>query len=625
MIGSFFPKCFYENTDGSFAPKAPELNADQGLLSMSATVGDFDNDSDLDIYVTNDNNGNVLLKNEGDIFEEVSDQTGTSLYLHCWGAMWIDFDNNMWKDLYTATTFENVFMINNEGVDFTEVTDIGLLPSPSITVSPAVGDFNNDGFPDMAYLSQAPEGFKVFYNDGVGGNYLKISLEGVVSNRDAIGSFIEAWTGEDYVMEYTKCGEGCLAQCSKDEILGLGEHEIIDSLKITWPSGFVDSFYDVAVNQVLNLTEGETLFAQISASATSICPGQSVLLSAGDFAQYNWSNGDTTESLEISEPGLYSVEVVTEEGLTYSTEAIFVQAYESSEFSLSTADVACYADSSGLATVTYMSGPQFSSVLWSNDVEGEQNPNLMAGIYSFELEDINGCFYSGEVSIEQSDSLYTELASGMVTCHNGTDGWVSVEIFGGSPGYVVDWNGVDPLALPAGDYAIDVTDTLGCSVSSTFSITEPSALELSVEITDIETGFIATASVEGGSIPYNIAWSNDLIGVNTIFPEEGAFSVLVTDDNGCTISQDFTITHIQNLPDSPSVSLFVYDETLHLDLTGFSELPEINIYSSSGSLCFSKRAYSTLRNSISLSDLPSGVYLVQVSSNQHRAFSNFVK
>ena len=89
-------------------------------------------------------------------------------------------------------------------------------------------------------------------------NWLKVKLEGVQSNRMGIGSWIEIGTGDHVQYNYTVCGEGYLSQNSAAEFFGLGDATIVDYVKVTWLSGAIDYFEDVAVNQMLEIVEGSS-------------------------------------------------------------------------------------------------------------------------------------------------------------------------------------------------------------------------------------------------------------------------------------------------------------------------------------------------------------------------------
>jgi hypothetical protein len=89
-----------------------------------------------------------------------------------------------------------------------------------------------------------------------GNNSMRILLHGTESNADAVGSKIELWVGSDYWYRETYCGEGYLAQNSRWEHFGMANHTTVDSIKVHWPLGAVETWYDMTVQTALELTEG---------------------------------------------------------------------------------------------------------------------------------------------------------------------------------------------------------------------------------------------------------------------------------------------------------------------------------------------------------------------------------
>ena len=123
----------------------------------------------------------------------------------------------------------------------------------------AVGDINNDGLEDIIVINNNDIPF-IWKNTSINtNNYLKIKLEGTVSNRDGVGSRIEVISDGVSQFRYTMCGEGYLSQNSSVETFGLNNYSEADVVKVTWPSGVIDIFENVPVNQVFEIVEGSGL------------------------------------------------------------------------------------------------------------------------------------------------------------------------------------------------------------------------------------------------------------------------------------------------------------------------------------------------------------------------------
>lgn len=266
-------------TDGmgtTFTDASQASNADIGIDAMCVNAGDFNNDGRIDIYVTNTPGGSVLLQNLGPLgingqvkFADVAPFTGVGFYGTGWGSVFLDADLDCDLDLYVSGTLEGTNEIpsafyENEGNGSFSQPDAGFIGDTTSTYSNAWGDFNNDGFPDIVAQNQSPHFTQLWQNGGGDHHWLKLELEGVLSNRDGVGSLIEVYIGNMYQMRYTQCGSGFLGQNSGTEIVGLGAAEVIDSIVVTWPTGHVDRLFEVNADQKILLVEGSTTNGDIS-------------------------------------------------------------------------------------------------------------------------------------------------------------------------------------------------------------------------------------------------------------------------------------------------------------------------------------------------------------------------
>ena len=127
----------------------------------------------------------------------------------------------------------------------------------------AMGDLDNDGFPDV--LAGFATGFnspsednpdKVFLNPGNENNWFNIRLEGVESNRSALGARLELKGAWGTQIREVRAGESYGINNSMTQHFGLGTADTIESLTIRWPSGHVDTAMNPAINQVVHIIEG---------------------------------------------------------------------------------------------------------------------------------------------------------------------------------------------------------------------------------------------------------------------------------------------------------------------------------------------------------------------------------
>ena len=270
-IDKVFENYLFDNDGtGSFQDISTSSNTNVVVCAMNSSSGDYDEDGDLDIYVSNTPSGNVLLRNNGDkTFSDVTTEAGVGFFRTGWGTSFIDCDNDGDLDMYVSSSTEtapNALYVNQGDGTFIEpLFTSGGLGGDDMgrTYCNTHGDFNHDGLIDLAIsnvvnTSSADQQFRLWKNEEVHPerHWIKIHLEGVQSNRDGVGSWITVHSeGEEYV-RYTHIGDGYLGQSSDFNHIGVNEANLIDSLIIEWPSGVVDKFDDVSVDQVVSIVEG---------------------------------------------------------------------------------------------------------------------------------------------------------------------------------------------------------------------------------------------------------------------------------------------------------------------------------------------------------------------------------
>ncbi|WP_431157505.1 FG-GAP-like repeat-containing protein [Winogradskyella poriferorum] len=263
-----YPNTMYKNNgDGTFTEVGALTGTDITIDAMSVTVEDFDSDGWTDIYVTNDVVGNVFLKNNGDgTFSNIATSTNTTMNSVAWGAVFLDAENDGDLDLYVSaehdgsvTGYLSSAFYNNEGDQF-DLDNTAVPDDYAISYSNAIGDVDNDGLAEVIVNNINHNNIFLWKNNTSSiANWLKVKLEGTISNRNGIGSLIEISVDGEKQFRYTCLGEGYLSQNSASEIFGLGEASVIDYVKVNWLSGIEDVYYDIPINQSLKIVEGSSL------------------------------------------------------------------------------------------------------------------------------------------------------------------------------------------------------------------------------------------------------------------------------------------------------------------------------------------------------------------------------
>ena len=248
--------------------------AEQGC--MGVTLGDYDHDGLLDLFITNfDDEYNVLYRNAGrGSFVDVSHEAGVamiSLPYVGWGTKFFDHDNDGWLDLFVANGHaypqrdryrqRKLFYRNNRDGTFSEVAaQLGsALMEERASRGTAFGDIDNDGDVDIVVndLDSAPQ---LLRNDGGNkNNWIIVKTIGTKSNRNGIGAKVKVVSGDLVQLDEVRSGGSYISQNDLKLHFGLEKRTVVDLIEVRWPSGAVDTLKNLAANKVVTVKEGKGL------------------------------------------------------------------------------------------------------------------------------------------------------------------------------------------------------------------------------------------------------------------------------------------------------------------------------------------------------------------------------
>ena len=273
---------FMNNRDGTFREEGVLRGAalsDDGMeqAGMGIGIGDYDLDGHLDLFKTHfADDANILYRNDGKgNFEDAtgSSRLGVETRYVCWGAGIVDLDNDGLPDLFMVTghvypqvertlpqypnkTPRVVFRNLGKGV-FEELIRE---PGPGVAAAHcsrgcAFGDFDNDGDIDILIinLNEPPS---LLRNDLKGkSNWIKVKLDGVKSNRSAIGARVIVHYGGK-TQAQAVLSQSSFFSCSDSRLhFGLGNSPMAD-IDVYWPSGLHETFKQIPANRLITIQEG---------------------------------------------------------------------------------------------------------------------------------------------------------------------------------------------------------------------------------------------------------------------------------------------------------------------------------------------------------------------------------
>ncbi len=358
-------------------------------------------------------------------------------------------------------------------------------------------------------------------------------------------------------------------------------------------------------NEAGCFTIGEPDELGTSANITNIaCNGNetgSIDLSvSGGTANYTYAwtkTGDnsfsaTTQDLSNLSPGTYNVTVTDANDCTTTNSFEITEPAELliADAGLST-EIACFGDNGQIrVNVTQASVANYTYALYQGNsvVQTVTNSNLnhtfsaAAGTYKVRVTDANGCFKeTNNITLTQPDaalSISNETINN-IDCKDQDNGSIDITVAGGTANYTYAWTKTgdnsysatsqDLSSLSPGTYNVTITDANNCTLTKSFTITEPDQLVSSGTISNFN-GFGISCngaddgsidlSVSGGTANYSYSWfTNDGSGLSINSQDQsglgpGTYGVTVTDANGCTsLPLSFTITEPSQLSISSSI------------------------------------------------------------------------
>ncbi|MBS1583536.1 MAG: VCBS repeat-containing protein [Bacteroidetes bacterium] len=510
-------RLFVNDGTGHFTDEATVRGVQNNWQTWAADFGDWDNDGDLDLVTVNHDRDVQFLENDGTgHFTEIDDGglnlTGFLLEVHM-----EDFDNDGFLDILIGGGSQ--FYLQGHG-DGTFTRRNGLFPSDKAIQGFALGDLNNDGAMDVwasygdGYTSPDPaRPDRLWLNNGNANHWLNVRLRGVQSNRDAIGAHVTLTTALGTQVREVRAGESYgmtnTAMCH----FGLGANTTIPALTVRWPSGQVDTYTDVAADQAITLVEGgcnaPAVTITSSTGAFNLCGGtSSITLTASGAGPYLWSTGATTASIDVDQPGQYTVDMGSG-GCTGTAATLVAATSVPVAVALSGDNNLCPGEEVTLTASG--TGPY----LWSTGATGASINVDQAGQYTVETPG-DPCFTPGTVTITADVTVPTVTLSGRNTLCPGEEVTLTASTanaYAWSTGATTQ----SIMVSEAGSYTVTVDNSCPGVVSAPVDVEMLSAPEAptSADVSIPAPGTAELVASDIGVVWYDVAEGGSPIGTGS--------------------------------------------------------------------------------------------------------------
>ena len=342
-------------------------------------------------------------------------------------------------------------------------------------------------------------------------------------------------------------------------------------LTSTFISGLSGGIYSVVVTDSIGcigtasvtINEPATLVSGIIASANVSCflscNGSATVSAGGGTTPYTYLWNDAATQTTSTATGLcatsYTVTATDANGCTSTSSTTITQPPAINITLVSTTNVSCNGGNNGAITINVTGGSPGYTYTWLPSVgSGPSVTNLTAGVYNVTVTDSHGCTSTLNITVNQPTPIILSTVTNPSTCGH-PNGFVSVTPIGGSPIYTYSWN-TTPIqttaiatSLMAGTYSVVVTDSHGCTADTSVVLLNHagptiSAMTFTEPLCNGTALGTATVVAVGGLPLYTYLWSG--VGAQTTQTATaltaGVYNVVVTDQNGCTVSGSVNVT-----------------------------------------------------------------------------------
>ena len=311
---------------------------------------------------------------------------------------------------------------------------------------------------------------------------------------------------------------------------------------------------------------------------TTLCNGGSIPLSSGAAGNalpltYSWAPATglscTNCANPVATPTSNTTYYVTVQDANGCVKNDSVKIKLGHQLATTVSNVSCNGGNDGSGTAVVSGGTPPYSYSWNTTPIQTTSvaTSLSAGTYMVSVSDAAGCIKNAQAIVAQPAVVSATISNMVpVNCNGGSNGSATAIVSGGTATYSYSWNS-NPVQttsmlsnVAAGSYLLTVTDSKGCIATASVTITQPPPLTANISASTNVSCFggnngNVSVTVYGGNLPYSYQWNTSPVQTSSTASnlQAGAYNVIVTDNNGCTVAANTTITQPAALITSASI------------------------------------------------------------------------
>ncbi len=283
------------------------------------------------------------------------------------------------------------------------------------------------------------------------------------------------------------------------------------------------------------------------------CQDTAVLLNAGPgFSDYLWQDGSTASTFQTQQAGLYWVQT-TDQCAQKQQDSVWVEVYEKPFVQLDTINGNCFG-APAVVTASAQSAFLPLQYTWSS---GDNTPSVIGltdGTYTVTVTNAKGCTSTQSSWVEAGGNLQIAASIGPPILCFGQNSYLNLAIVIGNPPYAVQWSDgsqtFNVANVPAGSYAVTVTDADHCADTLQIVIDQPdpllsSGLMALPSCPGLSTGSASFQGASQGTPPYSLLWSNNETTPNLSNIATGSYQLTLSDANGCSLVENVQVPEFQ--------------------------------------------------------------------------------